>query len=98
MYAQAQLRNWYVWCEGAESVVGPVTAEQLARGIRAGRVPADASIQRAGDVWWSGILDEPEVIEALKSLPEDLPPSVPPPASGIHHVTMPSTRMRDPRR
>jgi hypothetical protein len=96
MYAQAhQLRNWFVWCEGAPSVIGPVTVDQLARGIRAGKVPADASIQREGDVWWSGILDEPEVIQALKALPEDLPPSVPPP-SGTHEVGF--YRSRDPRR
>lgn len=58
---------WLVWVEGGEAV-GPVSAHQLARGIRAGQVPADASVQRAGEVFWSGILDEPVVIAALKSL------------------------------
>jgi hypothetical protein len=49
-------------------VVGPVTASQIARGIRAGRVPAEASVQRSGDVFWSGVLDEADIIAALKSL------------------------------
>lgn len=60
-------KSWLVWVDGADTV-GPVSARQIARGIRAGKVPTDASVQRAGDVWWSGVLDEPEVIEALKSV------------------------------
>lgn len=59
--------KWMVWVEGGEPV-GPVSADQIARGIRSQRVPPDASVQLQGDVFWSGILDEPEVIEALKSL------------------------------
>ena len=59
---------WLVWVEGGESVVGPVSARQIARGIRSGRVPADASVQREGEVFWSGVLDEPAVIAALKTL------------------------------
>jgi hypothetical protein len=60
-------KELYVWVEGGD-IVGPVSADQLARGLRAGRVPSDASVQRAGDVWWWGVLDEPDVIAALKSL------------------------------
>ena len=60
-------QTWLVWVDGAE-LVGPVSVRQIARGIRAGKVPTEASVQRAGDVWWSGILDEPLVIEALKSV------------------------------
>jgi hypothetical protein len=59
---------WLVYVEGGENVVGPVSARQLARGIRAGRVPADASVQRSGEVFWSGILDEADIIAALKTL------------------------------
>ncbi len=59
---------WLVYVEGGENVVGPVSARQLARGIRAGRVPADASVQREGEVFWSGILDEADIIAALKTL------------------------------
>jgi hypothetical protein len=58
---------WLVWVEGGQAVVGPVSASQVARGIKSGRVPADASIQRAGEVFWTGVLDEPAVIAALKS-------------------------------
>jgi hypothetical protein len=60
-------RDFYVWSDGGD-VVGPVSADQLARGLRAGKVPSDASVQRAGDVWWSDVLDEPDVIAALKAL------------------------------
>jgi hypothetical protein len=59
---------WLVYVDGGENVVGPVSARQLARGIRAGRVPADASVQRSGEVFWSGILDEADIITALKTL------------------------------
>jgi hypothetical protein len=58
-------RMWMVWVEGGEPV-GPVSAEQIARGIRAGKVPAEASIQREGDVFWADVLDEPDIIAALK--------------------------------
>jgi hypothetical protein len=58
-------RMWLVWIEGGDPV-GPVSAEQIARGIRAGKVPADASIQREGDVFWSDVLSEPDIIAALK--------------------------------
>ncbi len=61
-------QSWLVCVEGGD-LVGPVSARQIARGIRAGKVPPDASVQRTGDVWWSGVLDEPFVIEALKSDP-----------------------------
>jgi hypothetical protein len=60
-------QSWYVWIEGGD-VVGPVSANQVARGIKAGRVPSDASVQRHGDVWWSGVLDAPDIIEALKEI------------------------------
>jgi hypothetical protein len=67
MNAATEERYWYVWIEGGD-VVGPVSLNQLARGLKAGKVPSDASIQRHGDVWWSGVLDAPEVIQALKEL------------------------------
>jgi hypothetical protein len=59
---------WLVYVDGGDNVIGPVSARQLARGIRAGRVPADASVQRSGEVFWSGILDEADIIAALKTL------------------------------
>lgn len=63
-FDQAQ---WLVYVEGGE-VVGPVSANQVARGIKAGRIPSDASIQAVGEVFWTGLFDEPVVIAALKSL------------------------------
>jgi hypothetical protein len=59
-------QSWLVWIEGGD-LVGPVSARQIARGIRAGKVPTEASIKRSDAVWWSGVLDEPVVIAALKS-------------------------------
>ena len=49
-------------------MVGPVSATQIARGMREGRVTREASIQAVGEVFWTGLLDEPEVIAALKSI------------------------------
>ena len=65
--AQLEHAMWLVWVEGGEAVVGPVSARQIAKGIRAGRLPPDASVQRAGEVFWTGVLDEPAVIAALKA-------------------------------
>jgi hypothetical protein len=45
-----------------------VSAEQIARGIRAGKVPTDASIQRVDDVFACDVLDDPHVVNALKRL------------------------------
>lgn len=58
---------WLVYVEGGPTV-GPVSAHQVAQGIRSGHVPADASIQRAGEVFWTGVLENPAVIAALKSV------------------------------
>jgi hypothetical protein len=70
-------RVWHVWIEGGESV-GPVSADQIARGLRAGKVPSDASIRHENDTFWSDLLDSPEVIAALKVVSQE---SEPPPAS-----------------
>ena len=59
--------RYMVWVEGSDPV-GPVSADQIARGIRAGRVPTHASLQREGDLFAFDVLDEPEVIAALKQL------------------------------
>jgi len=67
-WAYLNQKDLYVWVEGGGDPVGPVSADQIARGIRAGSVPPDASVQRDGEVFWSGILDEPVVIAALKAL------------------------------
>lgn len=61
------VRQYMVWVEGSDPV-GPVSADQIARGIRAGKVPTHASLQRVGDLFATDVLDEPEVIAALKLL------------------------------
>src|SRR5688572_12356738 len=60
-------RVWYVWVEGVDPV-GPVSADQLARGLRAGKVPADASIRHESETFWSDLVDQPLVVEALKGV------------------------------
>lgn len=59
--------EYLVWIDGGDPI-GPVSANQIARGIRAGKVPADANLQRVGDLFAAGVLDEPDVILALKQL------------------------------
>ena len=61
------MKGFFVHVEGAVPV-GPVSADQIARGIRAGKIPAEASVQWEGEVFWRGIYDEPAVIAALKAL------------------------------
>gem|GEM_PF-973451 len=68
---------WHVWIEGGEEV-GPVSADQIARGIRAGKVPTDASLRHVSETFWTDLLDVPDVIAALKGVSEE---SEPPPAS-----------------
>ena len=58
--------QWLVFVEGGGGIVGPVSANQIAHAIRAGNVPTDASIQANGEVFWTGLLDEPAVIAALR--------------------------------
>jgi hypothetical protein len=70
---------WHVWIEGGEPV-GPVSADQIARGMRAGKVPSDASVRHDGETFWTDLLDVADVIAALKSVSEE---SEPPPPSGL---------------
>ena len=62
-------KKWLVYVAGGE-VVGPVSADQIARGIKAGMIPMNdsTSVQQVGEVFWDGILDQPAIINALKSL------------------------------
>jgi hypothetical protein len=61
------MKGFFVHVEGAQPV-GPVSANQVARGIKAGKIPAEASIQWQGEVWWKGVYEEPAIIAALKAL------------------------------
>src|SRR5436190_16096873 len=60
-------KKWMVYVQGGE-VVGPVSADQVARGIKAGVIPIEASVQAAGEVFWDGVFDNPAIMAALKSL------------------------------
>lgn len=70
-------RVWFVWVEGGEPI-GPVSADQIARGVRAGRVPSEASVRREGDVFWSDLLDHRDILDAIKAVTaeDEAPPSV----------------------
>ena len=62
-----RLPEWYVWVDGS-APVGPVSAHQIARGIRAGKVPDDACLARVGTRAWQEVLESEAVISALKAL------------------------------
>jgi hypothetical protein len=61
-------RRWYVVDASVGEPVGPVSVDQIARGIIHGSVPRDAYVACEGDPVWQEILDVPEVVAALKSL------------------------------
>src|SRR5688500_13046855 len=68
---------WHVWVEGGDPI-GPVSADQIARGVRAGRVPSDASVRHDSDVFWSDLLDQRDILDAIKAVTaeSEAPPSV----------------------
>jgi hypothetical protein len=70
-------RVWHVWVEGG-APIGPVSADQIARGVRAGRVPSDASVRHESDVFWGDLLDQRDLVEALKAVTAES--EAPPPA------------------
>ena len=61
------LPEWYVRVESG-ATVGPVSADQIARGIRLGRVPSDAMIARFDQQQWAYALDSTAIVAALRSL------------------------------
>ncbi len=61
------LREWYVRASDGDTV-GPVSADQIARGIKLGRVPTDALIARFDQREWAQILDSGAVMTALRAL------------------------------
>lgn len=69
---------WHVWIEGS-APVGPVSADQIARGIRAGRVPSDASVRHESEIFWSDLYDQRDIVDALKGVTVET--EAPPPAS-----------------
>ncbi len=75
-------KEWMVWVDGGE-VVGPASADQLARGVRAGKVPSHARIRHQTDTFWSDLLDVPDVVAALKAVSVESKPPPPPPSPGL---------------
>jgi hypothetical protein len=61
------LREWYVRVDGG-GTVGPVSADQIARGIKLGRVPSDAEVARFDQTDWANVLDSTAIVAALRSL------------------------------
>lgn len=70
--------EWYVY-QDSGAHVGPVTLDQLARGIAAGKVPRNAFAGLAGDGQWRAVLEYPQVSSALQALQSSgaAPPSAP---------------------
>lgn len=60
--------DFYVWAEAGEPI-GPVSVDQIARGILAGRVPLQAYVTRAGDPEWRKVLERREIVRALELSP-----------------------------
>lgn len=75
-------KDWLVWVDGGEAV-GPVSADQLARGVRAGKVPSHARIRHHTDTFWSDLLDVPDVVAALKAVSVESQPPPPPPSPAL---------------
>jgi hypothetical protein len=61
------LPEWFV-CMSGGAPIGPVSAAQIAQGIKAGQVPSDAQIARSGGGTWEEVLDARAVLDALKSI------------------------------
>ena len=61
------MREWYV-SVGEGDCVGPVSADQIARAIRAGSVPSHARVVRGGDAQWEEVLSHDAVLAALDAL------------------------------
>jgi hypothetical protein len=57
--------EFYVWSESGEPV-GPVSVDQIARGILAGRVPLQAFVTRPGETEWRKVLETREIVRALE--------------------------------
>lgn len=73
---------WHVWTEGGDPI-GPVSADQIARGVQAGKVPSHASVRHQSDTFWSDLLDVPAIVAALKAVSAESkppPPSAAPPS------------------
>jgi hypothetical protein len=59
--------EWFVWVAGNDPI-GPVSAAQIAHGIKAGQLPSDALLARSGGDDWEEVLDARAVLDALKTI------------------------------
>jgi hypothetical protein len=70
------IQYWVFSADGKH--VGPVSAELIARGVAAGKVPEDAFVAPAGTTAWVQIGSVPEIAEAMRaagSRPSSMRPS-----------------------
>lgn len=82
---------WHLWIEGGDPI-GPVSADQIARGIQAGKVPSHASIRHETETFWGDLLDVPDIVTALKAVSAESAPPPPPslkPSSRVTPASMP---------
>lgn len=84
---QAVYMVWVDVDEEGSEPVGPVSADQIARGVRAGKVPTDARVKRDADIFWNDLLDDELIIAALKAVSEES--EVPPPPSVLEGLSAP---------
>jgi len=61
------LAEWFVASPGWQKSIGPVSATQIAHGIKAGHVPSDARVARKWDGHWEEVLESTAVLDALKA-------------------------------
>jgi hypothetical protein len=73
---------WHVWIDGGDPI-GPVSADQLARGVRARKVPSHARVRHETDTFWSDLVDVPDIVAALKAVSVESEPPPPPPRPGL---------------
>jgi hypothetical protein len=61
------LPEWFVAIPGGQKAVGPVSAVQIAEGIKRGHVPSDARVARKWVGNWEEVLESKAVLDALKA-------------------------------
>jgi hypothetical protein len=71
------VKEWYIY-QASGSPVGPVTTDQIARGLIAGKVPRDAYIAAQGDPQWQAVSSVVEVGAAVQRIESGASQSSPP--------------------
>ena len=70
--ADAPMELWHVAADGRQR--GPVPQTQLEKAVRAGQVPPDALVWRAGMSGWKAVREVPELAALFGAAPPPLPP------------------------